>query len=101
MNEDKQRAPRVNFERGVTVRILAIDGTWQRECEMLDVSDTDALLRVLGSLAGLDLKEFFLVLSSRGTAHRRCALASVEGEHLRVSFVKDKNGKKKAAIKRI
>ena len=58
MDKDKRGAARVNFERGVTVRILAIDGTWQRECEMLDVSETGALLRVLGSLAGLDLKEF-------------------------------------------
>ena len=100
MEKDKRGALRVNFERGVTVRILAIDGTWQRECEMLDVSETGALLRVLGSLAGLDLKEFFLVLSSRGTAHRRCTLAWVEGERIGASFVKDKPGKKKSAIRR-
>lgn len=100
MDKDKRGASRVNFERGVAVRILAIDGTWQRECEMLDVSETGVLLRVLGSLAGLDLKEFFLVLSSRGTAHRRCALAWVEGERLGAGFVKDRIEKKKSAFKR-
>ncbi|MFT6671779.1 MAG: hypothetical protein ACJAVZ_003261 [Afipia broomeae] len=68
---------------------------------MLDVSETGVLLRVLGSLAGLDLKEFFLVLSSRGTAHRRCALAWLEGERLGAGFVKDKIEKKKNAFKRI
>lgn len=101
MDKDKRGAPRVNFERGVTVRILAIDGTWQRECDMLDVSESGVLLRVIGSLAGLDLKEFFLVLSSRGTAHRRCSLAWVEGERIGASFVKDKIEKKKNAFKRI
>lgn len=100
MEKDKRGAQRVNFERGVTVRILAIDGTWQRECEMLDVSETGALLRVIGSLAGLDLKEFFLVLSSRGTAHRRCTLAWVEGDRIGAGFVKDKPGKKKSPLRR-
>ena len=88
MEKEKRDGPQVNFERGVAVRILAIDGTWQRECEMLHVSETGAVLRVMGSLAGLDLKEFFLVLSSRGTAHRRCTLTSVEGDRLNAEFVK-------------
>ena len=100
MNKDKRGAPRINFERGVTVRILAIDGTWQRECEMLDVSETGSLLRIVGSLAGLDLKEFFLVLSARGTAHRRCTLAWVEGDRIGASFVKDQPVKKKGSLKR-
>ena len=63
MNKDKRGAPRINFERGVTVRILAIDGTWQRECEMLDVSETGSLLRIVGSLA---LKGFLPALSLPG-----------------------------------
>ena len=100
MDKEKRAAPRVNFERGVTVRILAIDGTWQRECEMLDVSETGALLRVLGSLAGLDLKEFFLVLSSRGTAHRRCTLAWVEGDRIGAGCVKDKPAKRRGVLGR-
>jgi hypothetical protein len=100
MKNDKRAAPRVNFGRGVSVRILAIDGAWHRECEMLDVSDSGVLLRIAGSLAGLDLKEFFLVLSTVGTAHRRCALAWLEGDRLGASFLKDSAKPKKLGAMR-
>ncbi len=88
MMKDKRAAPRVNFERGVPVRILAIDATWQRECEMLDVSQTGALLRIIGDFSNIELKEFFLVLSSVGSAHRRCALAWVDGDRIGANFIK-------------
>lgn len=90
MIKDKRGTARVNFERGVGVHMLAIDGAWQRACEMLDVSKTGVLLRIQGSLSGLDLKEFFLVLSTVGTAHRRCALAWVDGDRVGASFILDK-----------
>jgi hypothetical protein len=38
---------------------------------MIDVSQTGARLLIEGSLEGLDLKEFFLLLSSTGLAYRR------------------------------
>lgn len=98
MKNDKRDAVRVNFERGVAVRILAIDGAWHRECEMLDVSQSGVLLRINGSLAGLELKEFFLVLSTVGTAHRRCAMAWLEGDRLGASFLKDTAKSKKAGV---
>lgn len=82
------------------VRILAIDGAWQRECEMLDVSQSGVLLRILDSVAGLELKEFFLVLSSVGTAHRRCALAWIDGDRLGASFIKDEKSKKFSVARR-
>ena len=100
MKNDKRGANRVNFERGVAVRIMAIDGAWHRDCEMLDVSATGVLLRVSGSLAGLELKEFFLVLSTVGTAHRRCELAWVEGDRLGASFLRDNPKPKKIGKKR-
>jgi len=100
MKNDKRGASRVNFERGVSVRILGIDGAWHRECEMLDVSASGVLLRVEGSLAGLELKEFFLVLSKVGTAHRRCEMAWVEGDRLGASFIKDSSKTKKVGAKR-
>ena len=51
------------FERGFPVNIMAIDGTWRRSCTMLDVSEGGARLSIDGSVEGLVLKEFFLLLS--------------------------------------
>ena len=62
----KKVLDRVTFGRGYDVCIMAIDGTWRRDCLLQAVSDTDALLTVDGSIQGLNLKEFFLLLSSTG-----------------------------------
>src|SRR5579859_6951511 len=78
---------RVQFERGIPVYMMGIDGTWRRECNMIDVSQTGARLQIEGSLAGLDLKEFFLLLSSTGLAFRRCQLVRVDGDQLGVEFL--------------
>ena len=78
---------RVQFERGIPVYMMGIDGTWRRECNMIDVSQTGARLQIEGSLAGLDLKEFFLLLSSTGLAFRRCQLVRVDGDQIGVEFL--------------
>jgi len=52
-----RKSGRVDFERGIPVYMMGIDGTWRRECMMIDVSQTGARLLVEGSLEGLDLKE--------------------------------------------
>ncbi len=88
LNPDKRKNPRVNFQTGVTVQIVGIDGTWRRTCTMRDVSDGGALLVVEGSLAGLELNEFFLSLSSTGLAYRRCEKSWVNGDQLGVVFIK-------------
>ncbi len=54
-----RKSERVNFANPIKVHIMAIDGTWRRNCELLDVSSTGARLLVEGSLEGLQLKEFF------------------------------------------
>lgn len=72
-----------------------LDGTWRRSGVIEDVSDTGAKLKVEESLAGLNLKEFFLVLSSRGLAYRRCELVWVGGERLGASFIRLGKGKQK------
>jgi len=54
---------------------------------MIDVSQTGARLLVEGSLERLDLKEFFLLLSSTGLAYRRCQLVRVEGNQIGVEFL--------------
>jgi hypothetical protein len=53
---------------------MGIDGTWRRSCVLKAISAVDAELTLDGSLEGLNLKEFFLLLSSAGLAYRRCEL---------------------------
>jgi hypothetical protein len=95
-----RKSERVDFERGVHVYIMGIDGTWRRDCKMIDVSQTGARLCIEGSLEGLDLKEFFLLLSSTGLAYRRCRMVRLAGEQIGVEFLKpNKNAKKKASVR--
>ena len=86
-NSELRKSARVVFAKGVEVSIMAIDGTWRRDCIMFDVSDTGARLRIQESIEGLKLKEFFLLLSSTGLAYRRCELAWVNGEEIGARFV--------------
>lgn len=90
---EQRKQHRVVFERGFPVTIMAIDGTWRRSCTMKDVSDGGARLSIDGSVEGLFLKEFFLLLSSTGLAFRRCELAWVNGDELGVYFLKQGKGK--------
>ena len=85
---EARKDKRVIFERGYTAAIMAIDGTWRRSCTMLDVSDSGARLSIEGSLEGLSMSEFFLVLSTRGKAYRRCELAWLNGNQAGVRFLK-------------
>jgi hypothetical protein len=96
---EQRKQHRVVFERGYPVNIMAIDGTWRRSCTMEDVSDGGARLTVEGSVQGLALKEFFLLLSSTGLAYRRCQLAWVNGDQLGVYFLKQGPGKGKQVVK--
>jgi hypothetical protein len=97
VSEVKKALERVEFGRGHDVCIMAIDGTWRRECLLNAVSDNDAVLTVDGSIQGLNLKEFFLLLSSTGLAYRRCELVRVNGTEMDIQFLKGKPRKKKAA----
>ena len=62
---------------------------------MVDVSETGAKLTVDGSIEGLNLKEFFLLLSTMEKAYRRCQLAGVNGDQVGVFFLKPGDKKKK------
>ena len=96
MSDDAKAPERVTFSRGYGVCIMGIDGTWRRDCLLNAISDNDAILTVEGSIQGLNLKEFFLLLSSTGLAYRRCELVRVNGAEIDVSFLKGKNKKKRA-----
>ena len=96
-----RKSERVDFERGIQVYIMGIDGTWRRECIMIDVSQTGARLHVDGPLEGLDLKEFFLLLSSTGLAYRRCKLVRVAGDQIGVAFLEREKVKKNPQKQRL
>jgi hypothetical protein len=95
MNWGVRKSPRVIFDRGIDVNIISIDGTWRRSCKMIDVSDTGAGLLVQETIEGLQLKEFFLVLSANGKVFRRCELIRVNGDQLGVQFLKGSRKSKK------
>src|ERR1700677_2716625 len=95
MVAERRKGERVIFERGISAHMMGIDGTWRRDCTMEDISETGAKLTVEGSIEGLHLKEFFLLLSSTGLAYRRCELAWVNGDQIGVNFLKTGDKKKK------
>jgi hypothetical protein len=84
----------VIFDRGIDVFIMSIDGTWRRACSMHEVSDVSVKLKIPNSIQGLNLKEFFLVLSSTGLAFRRCEIEWVNGDQIGAKFVKQCSDKK-------
>jgi len=97
MSTERRKGDRVIFERGIDAHMMGIDGTWRRECKMEDVSESGAKLTVEGSVEGLHLKEFFLLLSSTGLAYRRCELSWVNGDQIGVTFIKQGEKKRKGA----
>ena len=86
MQPNSRKALRVNFQKPIPATIVAADGTWVRECNVIDISEIGAQLTVTASLQGLVLKEFFLKFGSVGLTYRRCELAWVNGDKLGVSF---------------
>ncbi len=88
MTSERRTFARVQFGRGYTAKIMAIDGTWQRDCKIDDISDTGARLTVRGSLAGIDVQEFFLALTASGNAHRRCERIWLNGDEIGVRFLR-------------
>jgi hypothetical protein len=94
-----RKCERVRFESRYPVNLLGVDGTWRRNCFLLDVSASGALLEVEGSLDVLRAQEFFLVLSSTGLAFRRCELVRIDGSMVGVRFVVADKGKKARTAK--
>jgi hypothetical protein len=92
-----RKSTRVSFESNVDALIMGIDGTWRRECKLADVSVSGARLIVSGSLDGLNLTEFFLLLTPSGLAFRRCELVRVNGDEIGVRFLKKHVGSGKLA----
>src|SRR5260370_2384699 len=85
MATERRKGERVTFERGIPAHMMGIDGTWRRDCIMEDVSETGAKLTVEGSVEGLHLKEFFLLLSPTGLAYRPSHLSQVHAHQTRAN----------------
>lgn len=92
-----RRSERISFQRSIDARILGIDGTWNRPCQVADISQTGARLIVEEAIGGLVLKEFFLVLSTTGRVWRRCELIRINGDELGVRFLKTDTPKQNGA----
>jgi hypothetical protein len=90
---ERRKVVRVTFEGGIPAYIMGIDGTWRRDCRLEDISDLGVKLAIQGTIEGLNLKEFFLLLSSTGLVYRRCSLAWVNGDKIGAKFALRSPGK--------
>ena len=98
MSEGEKRAgPRIRFDHERPAQMMAIDGTWRRDCVIEDIGEGGARLYVGDTIPGLQLTEFFLVLSSKGLAYRHCRLIWVNGDTIGVSFLDRQRGRKAKA----
>ena len=97
---EKRLTHRVRFEHKRHAQLMAIDGTWRLPCTIDNVSDGGARLTVGDSIQGLQLREFFLVLSAMGLAYRHCRLVWVNGDQIGVSFANRGRATKKADKKK-
>jgi hypothetical protein len=86
----KRRFERISFGKAQPVRMMAIDGSWQMPCLMMDISASGARLKLDTPSPDTKLKEFYLLLSANGMVHRRCELVRVSGSEIGVQFVPDK-----------
>ena len=83
--ERRKEVKRVAFENPLDVRVTAIDGTWCRDCQLIDVSETGARIRLTGS--AVNDTEFFLLLTKFGdSVFRMCAKRWVHGTLMGASF---------------
>lgn len=89
---------RVVFGRGYDICIMGIDGTWRRNGVLRAISDVDALLDIDGTIEGLNIYEFFLLLSSNGLAYRRCELIGLNGSEMIVRFIRGTHRRTKTLV---
>jgi hypothetical protein len=91
---DRRRGPaRVRFDHPLDVRILAIDGTWCRDCQLIEVSENSAQISLNGSPVTDD--EMILLLTKFGCpVFRMCKRTSVDGALMNLAFHRDGIGKK-------
>jgi hypothetical protein len=82
MGRNNRQSDRVQFHRAYPAKVMGVDGTWHRPCELHDVSSTGARITIEGTTDVLTAREFFLVLSSNGLAFRRCEMVWLAAQPL-------------------
>ena len=89
----RKGSARFRFEHPLDVRILAIDGTWCRDCQLIEVSESSAQISLSGS--PVTDAEMILLLTKFGCpVFRMCKRTSVDGALMTLSFHRDVIGKK-------
>ena len=78
---------RVEFENPLDVRVMAIDGTWFIDGQLIDVSEGEARIR-LASPAAEDIRFFLLLTKFGAPVFRMCTRKWVKGTLMEVSFQK-------------
>jgi hypothetical protein len=71
-----RKSERVDFDRGVPVYRMGIDGTWRRNCMMIDVSQTGARLLIEGSLEGIRPQGILLASVVNGSGVSSLAISA-------------------------
>ncbi|WP_445219903.1 PilZ domain-containing protein [Bradyrhizobium sp. Pa8] len=97
MNWDKRKAKRIQLGHHYRATLVAVDGTWRRNCVLIDISETGARLRIDGSLEVLKARQFFLLLSTMGLVFRRCELVRLDGEEAGVEFITSQTLRERSA----
>jgi hypothetical protein len=82
MGPNRRKAVRRTI--GYGAKIVANDGSWQRDCRVLDISQTGAKIAI--DRAAALPRDFILALSAKGSAMRRCEVVWVLGGQLGVRF---------------
>ena len=85
MSKSSNRRKFVRRPLSYPAKIVATDGSWGRNCRVLDVSDGGAKL-ALEKPAELP-EEFILALSVRGKAARKCHVMWTDENEIGVQFV--------------
>src|ERR1700730_8923009 len=94
--ERRKGAARGKFENPLDVRVRRIDGRWCRDCQLIDVSETGARIRLTGP--AVNDTEFFLLLTNFGVpVFRMCMRRWVDGTLMGVSFRRGFSGAKPLA----
>ena len=89
----RKGSARFRFEHPLDVRILAIDGTWCRDCQLIEVSESSAQISLSGS--PVSDAEMILLLTKFGCpVFRMCKRTSVDGGLMNLAFHRDVFGKK-------
>src|SRR5262249_10290274 len=93
MISERRGLKRVNFGRGYTAKVMAIDGSWEPDCRIAAVADAAARRSSRGRIEDIARRESLPGLTPAGPAPRRCQRIWISGDELGVRFLKDSPGK--------